>query len=111
MSNSDNVFNLFANCIPVKGKYRSIICDIHRGRFRFIPNALYYILTHFKKHTITEVKEKFNRENDNFIDEYFTFLEQNEFIFFCSRQEQKLFPKLDLKFEYPSVITNCIIDF
>lgn len=111
MINPDNVFNLFANCIPVKGKNRSIICDVHRGRFRFIPNALYYILTHFKKHSVAEVKEKFNHQNDEFIDEYFIFLEKNEFIFYCTKEEQKLFPKLRLDFDFPSAITNCIIDF
>ena len=105
------VFNLFASCIPVKGAKKSIICDVHRGRFRYIPDALYYILTHFKKHTIAEVKEKFEHRHDAVIEEYFDFLEKNEFIFYCTKEEQKLFPKLKFDFEFPSTITNCIIDF
>lgn len=111
MSNSNLVFNLYSSCIPVKGAKRSIICDIYRKRFRFIPNALFHILTSFKQHTINDIKEKFDNEKDDFIDEYFSFLEENEFIFFRLKEEKKLFPKLNLDFDYPSTITNCIIDF
>jgi SPASM domain peptide maturase of grasp-with-spasm system len=106
----DQVFNLFANCIPVKGINRSIICDVYRGRFRIIPNALYIILTKFRKNTLTEIKEYFEQEHAAFIDEYFDFLKQNEFGFFCSKEEQKRFPKLNIEHETASIISNCIID-
>src|SRR6218665_15338 len=104
------VFNLFASCIPVKGKNRSIICDVYRGRFRYIPQALFYILTKLKGRTIAEVKSTFMNKHDEIIDDYFKYLEENEFIFYCMKEELKMFPKLDLTFEFPSEITNCIID-
>ncbi|HET6224751.1 MAG TPA: grasp-with-spasm system SPASM domain peptide maturase [Bacteroidia bacterium] len=106
----EQIFNLFPNCIPVKGIKRSIICDVYRGRFRFIPNVLYYILTKFRKKSISEIKFYFENKNDAFIDEYFNFLGNNEFGFFCTKQEQSLFPKLDTTFENPFTVTNCIID-
>ena len=37
-------FKLYANCIPVKGASRSIICDIQRIRYHFITNDLFDIL-------------------------------------------------------------------
>lgn len=111
MTQSENqVFNLFANCLPVKGYKRSVICDVYRERFRIIPNSLYFILTQLKNNSVKEVKEYFKNENDQFIDEYFDFMQKNEFGFFCTKEEQKLFPKLNTTFEMPSIITNCIID-
>jgi len=104
------VFNLFANCLPVKGNKRSIICDVYRERFRFIPNSLYFILTKFKDSTIIEIMEYFKHENDEQINEYFNFLQQNEFGFFCDKSERKLFPKLNIDHGNSSDITNCIID-
>ena len=37
-------FNLFANCIPVRGYKRSIICDLQLNRFIYIPNEIFAIL-------------------------------------------------------------------
>ncbi|HEY4572343.1 MAG TPA: hypothetical protein VIJ26_00200 [Thermoanaerobaculia bacterium] len=39
------VFQLFACCLPVKGARRSLLCDVQRQAFQFIPNGLYEILT------------------------------------------------------------------
>ncbi len=107
---NDLFFNLFANCIPVKGHKRSIICDLGRNRFRYIPNSLYFILTKFKKKNIKEIKEKFNNEYNEFIDDYFFFLEKNEFVHYCTKEELNFFPTIKLEFEHPSTITNAIID-
>lgn len=110
MSKIKKYYKLHTNCIPVKGKKRNIICDVYRGNFRFIPNALYYILTKYKEHTVESIKFDFNHEHDIIIDEYFDFLEQNEFIFYCDKKELKLFPKLNSDFETPNTISNCILD-
>jgi SPASM domain peptide maturase of grasp-with-spasm system len=107
---SNTVFKLFATCLPVKGINRSIICNTWKYKFRYIPNALYFILTKCEGMTIEEIKEKFQHKNDEIIDEYFLFLKENEFGFYCSKEELKLFPKLNLNFETPNFISNCIID-
>ncbi len=107
---SDLVFNLFSNCIPVKGSKRSIICDLERNAFRFIPNSLYFILTKFKRANIASIKEKFNHQYDKFIDEYFLFLEKNEFGHYCTIEEAKHFPPINMEFDHHSIITNTIID-
>ncbi len=44
MLNENQYLKLFACCIPVKGQSRSIICDLQRYNFDFIPNDLFDLL-------------------------------------------------------------------
>lgn len=104
------VFKLFANCIPVKGASRSIIYDLARKIYRFIPNGLYHIITEFEGMTIDEVKLQFSKDEHEIIDDYFTFLEKHEFIFYCPPEIAKNFPALEYKWDTPSKIQNAIID-
>ena len=101
-------FVLFACCIPVKGARRSIICDLQRQAYRFIPNGLYEILTTLSDKTIVEIKDLYLRRCDKEIDEYFQFLENNEFGFWSN--EPGLFPRLDMTFRTPERVTNALID-
>lgn len=103
-------FKLFANCIPVKGFTRSIICDLQRRDYEFIPNSLYELLTYCGDYSVEEIKQNYS-ESESIIEEYFDFLIKKEYGFFCSRDEIKLFPKLDTAYHNPSKITNAILDF
>ena len=102
------VFQLFACCIPVRGARRSLLCDLQRQSFQFIPNGLYEILTEHAGRTIDEIKAAYDHEYDEEIDEYFEFLLQHEFGFWCTDPER--FPLLDLAWEAPERITNAIVD-
>lgn len=104
-----NRFILCSNCIPVKGASRSGIADLQNNIFHFIPNGLYDILIFFNGRTIDEIKAHYNFEFDEFIDEYFDFLFSNQLIIFTTNP--KYFPKLNLKWHSPSIITNAIIDY
>jgi len=101
-------FKLFACCIPVLGIERSLICDLQRKTHHFIPNGLYEILIEYEGKSISEVKLFYDKEYENLIDEYFDFLFKNEYIFFT--KQTKLFPALDLHWDYPGKISNAIID-
>lgn len=107
---SNNIkFNLFSNCIPVKGYSGSIICDLQKNHFIFIPNDLYEILEKYSgRLSIAEIKKKYQNQYDEVIDEYFDFLISNEYIFFTN--DTNFFPKLSTKFIYPFEISNAIID-
>lgn len=94
----------------MKGHSRSIICDLNRNRYDAIPNALYTILTEFPNRTVNEIKAEFENMHDEYIDEYFDFLLEKDYIFFIDRADVGSFPKLDLKYEHPSHISNCIVD-
>ena len=78
----EKVYFLFSNCLPVKGANRSIICDLQRAEYDFIPNSLYEILESYQFMSIDEVFQKYSIEYKKTIEEYFEFLEQKEYIFF-----------------------------
>lgn len=101
-------FIVFSDCIPVKGFSRSVICDTMNNKYLFIPNGLYDILEKYNGKTIKSIKEDFNHQYDEIIDEYFNFLIDNRFIFFNSNPS--LFPKINLQWASSSKITNTIID-
>lgn len=110
-SNLDNkYFILFACCVPVKGAQRCIMCDLQRGGYIKIPNALYLILNKYKNKTLGWLKSHFGNENFGIITEYFDLLVDNEYGFFSDSYQE--FPKLELDNLYDSkLISNAIIDF
>jgi SPASM domain peptide maturase of grasp-with-spasm system len=101
-------FKLFACCIPVKGSMRSTICDLQRETYSFIPNVLFEILNDHENKTIEFIKKFYGLENAKSIDEYFSFLEENEYGFFCDNPTD--FPSLNSDWESPEWINNAIID-
>lgn len=101
---------MFSNCIPVKGAKRSIICDLQRNQFDFIPNDLYEVLQQVGTKTYREISEPLNADDKETLDEYFAFLIEKDYGFWCSKEEIELLPQLDLTFQSPSIITNAIID-
>ena len=103
-----NYFQLFACCIPVSGAMNKVICDLQRGTIQPIPESLYVILTEFSKQTINQIKAFFDHDQDDQIDAYYQFLEEEEWGFWCD--DPSHFPDLDLAWDHPSVITNAIID-
>jgi len=110
MNSKSEHFKLFADCIPVKGKKRSIIYDLSRTTYKYIPNDLYYILTFYEGKTIEQVKQLYDKKNSPVIDEYFQFLTDYEYIFFCDKDELGHFPKLLKQWDYPGIISNSIIE-
>ena len=105
---ADKPFKLFTCCFPTAGSERSLVCDVQRQNYQYIPSALYEILTEHDGKTLNEVKKAYNNEYDEVIEEYFEHLEQEEYIFFTDTPQY--FPKMDLRWEEPFKITNAIID-
>lgn len=105
-------FRHFACCLPVKGATRSLICDIQRNHFDFIPNALFEIITEdCKNKSVGEIFADYGQENEAILREYFDFLIEKEYGFWCEdKEEMERFPDLDLHWDYPAHITNAIID-
>lgn len=103
-------FRLFSDCIPVKGFTRSVICDLRRDNYYLIPNDLFDIIHQNKIKTSNEITKGYNFDENKILEEYYTFLINNELGFWCDDDELLLFPDMDLTWDYPSKITNCIID-
>ncbi|CAL2092120.1 putative Grasp-with-spasm system SPASM domain peptide maturase [Tenacibaculum sp. 190524A02b] len=93
-------FHLFSCCILVKGARRSIIIDTQRRESYYIPNDLYNVLNNSP--------ELLTSSTDLVIKEYFDFLMENELGFLTEQSHN--FPKIDLKWETSSEITNAVLE-
>jgi hypothetical protein len=83
--------------VPIKGYNRSLIYDLTRNDYFFIPNELFEIIA---------TETNFEIYND----EYKKILLDNEIIFEIDIDDVQLFPSLELKFEDPYDFTNLLID-
>jgi SPASM domain peptide maturase of grasp-with-spasm system len=105
----DMYLYLFANCIPVKGHSRSTICDIDRSKVFFIDNPYYLLLTELQTHTIGEVENMLDSRED--VIEFYKFIKflvDNELGTYVD--DISVFPPIQINWDHPSLITNCIID-
>ncbi len=108
--NETQIFKLYACCHLVSGSTRSIIYDLQRKECEFIPNILAEIIEKFDGiKSISEIKQFYESEYDDTIDEYFSFLVNHEFIFFLAGSENYRFPKIDLSFRQPGVLSQVTI--
>ncbi|MCJ7934787.1 MAG: grasp-with-spasm system SPASM domain peptide maturase [Chryseobacterium sp.] len=106
-----NYFKMFSNCILAKGHNRSVISDLQRQVSETIPNDLYEIIESLNaKKSISEIYEEYGIENQEIIAEYLEFLTEKEFGFPCTEEEYDWFPALNKTFNYPSEISNTIIE-
>lgn len=104
-------FKLFSNCIIVKGQNRATICDLQRNKFVFIPNTLTNLFDSDDILDLKKLTSLLDKESLPILQEYIDLLNEYEFIFECSKNEAKLFPKLSLEYDYPAKISNVVIDF
>lgn len=104
----NEAFKIIGNCIPVKGFNRSLVCDLHRNKYDFIPNDLYDIMVNHEGKTMKNIKDFYQNKYDDIIEEYFQFLVKREYVFFTDTPNW--FSKMDLGFHYPFLISNAIID-
>lgn len=102
-------FILYASCVPVKGYKRSIICDLQKKSYSYIPNELYEILIHKARYQIERIKKMYDFECSTTIDEYFDFLIKEQYGFFSDRLIPNL-ENINLSFYSSEKITNAIID-
>lgn len=102
-------FKLFANCIPVKGATRSVICDLQRQDYQLIPTSLYELLNESPHFTLQQLIDRYGEKERETLMEYVNFLELHEFGTWTSHPA--FFPPLDLSWFSHSKITNSIVDW
>ncbi len=104
-------FKIFENCKPVKGAKRSVIYDLQKNTFDFIPNDLFHLIEKYSGKIVSQIYSDYPIHEHPVIDEYFEFLLEKEYIFMLDRQsESDCFPKMNMEWDIPSIITNAIID-
>lgn len=98
------------DCKFVKGYRRSIILDLGREKFHYIPNILFEIVDKFDKKNINEIYSYYGKKNINKINEYLSFLIENNFGLICSKNQSEIFKSINLNWINFSKITNAIIE-
>ena len=108
----DRYFSLFACCLLVRGASRSLICDVQRDIVHAITNDLHDILIKNKSYTIEQLFDIYEPKNHKTLNYYFSFLLENEYIFWCnSAEDLNLFPPISMQYEDFRYINNAIIDY
>jgi SPASM domain peptide maturase of grasp-with-spasm system len=101
---------MHAECLPVKGFSRSVICDLNRKKLYPITNDLFDILSTNEGENKLDIFSQFDEEDWQILTEYFDYLEELECIHWVHPELYNSFPKLNLDWEYPSSVTNAIVD-
>lgn len=107
---SKKFIQLFANCIFVGGANRGLICDLQRNLFKFVPNSLIMLFGEENRLNIEAVQDKIGPDQFGVFREYIDMLFEMEFVFEVSEKESKKFPLLSMEWDYPSIISNIIIE-
>ena len=107
MNYENKIIVLSTDCQLVKGYTKSAIYDLNRRNCHPIPNSLYLLLNNSNK-TIKQIKKSVSNENQDIIDEYYSYLSENDLLLEVNKDEISFFPKLNLKWENPQTITNCV---
>jgi SPASM domain peptide maturase of grasp-with-spasm system len=103
-------FKMYACCIPVKGYSRSIIYDLNRSQYSYIPNSLFNIIKEDEGQTVEKIKNNLSSKDKSTVDKYFSFLMEKEYVFFCANlSELNLFPNISVSYFTPSTISNAIL--
>ena len=103
----EKYFSVFASCIPVRGANRSIIMDIQRGSYIYIPNSLHDFLPYFKEKKLSDLLNEFKDDAD-VIGNYVEYLLSYEVGFFTDNPEN--FPNINMEFNHPVEILDAIIE-
>lgn len=98
MNNENVVYKLFSDCIPVKGITRSLILDLTRKEYHFVPTEL------CERLLISSVLP-----TGKIPKQYLEFLIEKELIFECSPSNTNLYPPLNKEWFYPAEISNAIL--
>lgn len=107
---SNKYLQLFANCIIVKGAKRSLLCDLQNEVSFIVSHQFAQLVELGEKHTIEKVKFMYGEDSHELFNKYITFLIDNNFAFYCTEDDRKLFPKLSLEWDYPASISNAVIE-
>ncbi len=68
---------MFADCIPVKGFLRSVIYDLGRRDYEFVPNSLIDFILLAQGKTEDEIIANYSNEDEETVLMYLNFLKEN----------------------------------
>ena len=94
----------------VNGFERGVIIDLPRNKYEFVPNSISDFLKLLKKQPFKTIYNDTPLEYQSIVIEYLEFCLEKEYVLEIPHEvEKKQFPKLNLQFELPSIISNLVI--
>ena len=111
MINKEHFLVVLSHCVFVEGFSRGLVCDLQRQGFYIIPKDLASIALKFNGKRIKLIYEEYGDDNRETLDQYFTFLQENDYVFLSEhREDTRRFPLLNLLNKRYETIENAIID-
>lgn len=105
----DQYLHLHADCIPVKGASRAVICDLTRSELIFFPVEYYDVLEFLVSDKIGTLFNSIECDEEKFfVAEFINFLDKNDLIVYLN--DVAAFPKIEERWDVPAIIHNAIID-
>jgi SPASM domain peptide maturase of grasp-with-spasm system len=104
---NSNYFRLFADCIPVRGSKRSVICDLKRNIYFFVPNVFLHFLSQVGSMTYNDIAKLYDEEMD-IVNGYFDHMEKHDLGFWTSLPDA--FPSLNCIWDTPELVNNAIVE-
>lgn len=109
MPKADDYLLLFADCIPVKGAFKSVIVDVGRRELYEVGNDFLELIERFENEKYQQVLELFTQEElDEAVLPFVNFLFENELAHFHANKDS--FPKINFEWDDHALVTNAIID-
>lgn len=100
-------FQLYAHNVPVSGRDRSAIYDLHNSSITFIPNVLFDILAALNRQPLATVRAAYGYDVNSF-DKYVVFLQNKDLG--CFNDHPEAFPRLSLDWDQPSLLSSAIME-
>lgn len=106
---SDLFFQLFADCIPVRGAARSAFYDLTRHEIILFPTNYYLLLEHIVGKQVGDLLESIqSHPNKEQVIGFLDFLDEKELIMLVDDPAE--FPRIENSWDFPGLIQNAIID-
>ena len=103
------MFTLFEDIKLTEGYLRSVLLDISRSKFHFIPNILAKMIQKYNRHCDMSLLENYKKKYPELYAEYFQLLVQEDMIFDVDKTQIQYFEKISDTFEYPFPIESITI--
>ena len=100
-------FQLYAHNVPVRGRDRSAVYDLHNSGVTLIPNVLFDILTALEQQPFANVRATYGYDTASF-DKYLTFLQKKNLG--CFTDQPDLFARLSLDWDQPGLLSSAIVE-
>ena len=96
-----------STCIITRGEFRSVIYDLQKYKYDFVPNAVNDFLQSLELKSFEEIYKDTELRYKEIVKEYLEYCLEREYILLIPKDVNKeRFPKLDLKFDSPAIISN-----